>query len=137
MITAVDTNVLYDILRPNPEFAQRSAKAIAQAGAAGVLVVCEVVYAELGGIFGAVEDCDKFLEDNRIGVEPLGRRACFLAGQLWSSYRGRGGKRERIPPDFLIGAHAQTEASRLLTRDRGFYRRMFSDLVVVEPAGEW
>ena len=133
MITAVDTNVLYDILRPNLEFAQRSEEAIEKAGAAGVLVVCEVVYAELGGIFGAAEECDRFLEDNRIGVEPLGRRACFLAGQLWSAYRGRGGKRERILPDFLIGAHAQTQASRLLTRDRGFYREMFPELAVVEP----
>ena len=137
MITAVDTNVLYDILRPNLEFARRSEEAIEKADAAGVLVVCEVVYAELGGIFDAVEDCDQFLEDNRIGVEPLGRRACFSAGQLWSAYRERGGKREWILPDFLIAAHAQTQASRLLTRDRGFYRQMFPDLVVVEPAGEW
>ena len=35
--------------------------------------------------------------------------------------------------DFLVGAHARSQADRLLTRDWGFYRSAFSGLRLVEP----
>jgi hypothetical protein len=48
-----------------------------------------------------------------------------------AAYRKAGGKRDRILADFLIGAHALHEADRLLTRDRGFYRLHFANLVIL------
>ena len=39
-----------------------------------------------------------------------------------------------IVPDFLIGAHAMECADALVTRDRGFMRRWFSDLKIVDPS---
>ena len=85
--------------------------------------------------FRARRNCEEFLEQNQIRVEPLSRSASFLASRVWRTYRRQGGKRNRILPDFLIGAHAQIHASRLLSRDRGFYRELFPSLMLVDPAG--
>ena len=134
MITAVDTNVLFDLLLPNEAFVGRSAAAIEHAAAEGSLVICDLVYAELCSAFAIQRECDRFLEDLEIRTEPLSRAASFLASRVWRAYRAHGGKRNRILADFLIGAHAQEQTSRLLSRDRGFYREMFPDLILLDPA---
>jgi len=134
MITAVDTNILLDILLPNEKFFDRSQRALETAAAAGSLVICDLVYAELCVHFESQAICDEFLSDVDIHTEALGRPASFLASRVWRSYRRQGGPRERILADFLIGAHAQLQASRLLGSDRGFYRRMFPALRLMQPA---
>lgn len=135
MITAVDTNVLIDLLVPNEAFVRRSTIAIEQAATEGSLVICDLVYAELYGAFANQRDCDAFVEDLGIRIEPLSRAASFLASRTWRAYRAHGGKRARILADFLIGAHAQEQTSRLLSRDRGFYREAFPSLRLQDPAG--
>lgn len=134
MITAIDSNVLFDILAPDPRYFEPSVRALGEAANAGSLVICDLVYAELCVHFQRQSDCDQFLRENDIRVEALTREASFLASRLWRSYRQVGGKRTRILSDFLIGAHAQEQASRLLTRDRGFYREVFRSLALIDPS---
>ncbi|MBV9180423.1 MAG: type II toxin-antitoxin system VapC family toxin [Acidobacteria bacterium] len=136
MITAVDTNIFLDILLPNEKHYEASAKALEAAATAGSLVVCDLVYAELCIHFATQKECDTFLEENEIRVESLTRAAHFAAGRVWRAYRKQGGQRTRILADFLIGAHAQTQASRLLSRDRGFYRKLFPNLDLTDPSIE-
>jgi predicted nucleic acid-binding protein len=134
MITSIDTNVLLDILVPNEKFYDASVKALDGAATDGSLVICDLVYAELCIHFESQRDCDGFLKTAEIRVEALNREAHFLASRTWRAYRKQGGQRSRILADFLIGAHARVQASRLLSRDRGFYRKLFPSLYVIDPA---
>jgi len=134
MITAVDTNILLDILVPNQEFCDISVQALEDAANSGSLVICDLVYAELCIHFSLQRECDRFLEDNEIRVERLSREAHFVASRAWRVYRQQGGSRKRILADFLIGAHAQTAAGQLLSRDRGFYKKLFPSLPVRDPS---
>lgn len=133
MITAIDTNILLDILVPNEQFYAASANALQDSASAGSLVICDIVYAELCIHFETRQECDEFLSSNEIQVQALSREAHFLASRVWRDYRRQGGKRSRILTDFLIGAHAQILAVRLLSRDRGFYRSLFPSLTLYDP----
>ena len=133
MITAVDTNVLLDILVPNEQFYEASADALQNAAGEGSLVISDIVYAELCIHFENQRECDAFLDSIDIRVQALTREAHFLASRAWRAYRRQGGKRT-ILADFLVGAHAQKQATGLLSRDRGFYRKLFPSLNLHDPS---
>lgn len=135
MITAIDTNVLLDILLPNEAFCDAAIEAVESSAVAGSLVICDLVYAELCVHFHEQRECDEFLAANEIRVEALSRAAHFAASRVWREYRRQGGSRVRILADILVGAHAALQANRLLSRDRGFYRKMFPRLTVLDPSG--
>jgi hypothetical protein len=69
-----------------------------------------------------------------VGFSPVDLASACVAGERWRAYRQAGGSRERVAPDFLVGAHALHQADRLLTRDRGFYRRYFEGLEILDPS---
>jgi len=49
------------------------------------------------------------------------------------SYRPRGGTKTGVLPDFFIGAHAQAEGYKLLTRDAGRYKTYFPKIKLICP----
>lgn len=133
MITAVDTNVLLDLFGADPVFGPRSQQTLRSSLAEGRLIACEVVWTEVASFFASLKAAREAME--RLGVEfsPVARETALAASQVWKLYRNRGGQRTRVAADFLIGAHAQLQAERLLTRDRGFYRSYFSRLRLLDP----
>lgn len=130
MKTAVDSNILLDILRPNLAHLASSRDALSQAAAAGPLIVSEAVYAETGAHFKRQSELEEFLADAGIELENSTAEACFQAAQAWRKYRAQGGPRSRMLADFLVGAHANSQAEQLLSRDRDFYVRYFPRLRV-------
>ncbi len=132
MITALDSSVLLDVLVAGSPEAERSYDALGKARSAGRVVACPVVWAEVRAVFGRHGDMD-LLTDAGIEFDPFDRETSETAGRLWRVYRSKGGRRTRLIADFLIAAHAQVRADVLLSRDRGFARRYFSKLKLIEP----
>jgi hypothetical protein len=73
----------------------------------------------------------QFLGQLGIAYDPIELEAAYLAGQTFKRYRLAGGPRQHLGPDFLITAHAQTQANRLLAMDRGYLRRWFLEVQLV------
>lgn len=132
MIIAVDTNIFLDVLRPNPQFVDTSLALLKRSADEGALVVCDIVWSEVAVNFTKREDLEAFFAAVPVTLDPFEAGSLYAASRAWRTYRKAGGKRERILPDFLIGAHAARQAAKLLTRDRGFYRSYFPTLKIVE-----
>ncbi len=134
MITAVDTNVLLDVFGADPEFGPRSRDTLRACLREGKALACDVVWAETASVFPSADAAREAMMRLGVELETIGIEAALAVGAAWRDYRRRGGRRQRVAADFLIGAHALRQADRLLTRDRGFYRRYFAGLKVLDPA---
>ena len=133
MITAVDTNVLLDVFGADRTFATGSAEALRRCLREGALVASEVVWAETATVFGNSGLFQDAMNKLSASFSPMTEEAAIKAADAWRRHRAGGGHRDRIAADFLIAGHALVAADRLLTRDRGFYRRYFSGLRMVDP----
>lgn len=131
MISAIDTSVLLDVITDDPARAETSQKLLERAYDEGILVISEVTYAELAPQFDARQDLNAVLARFEIELLDGGADVAHLAGRKWAEYKKSGGP-ARLLADFMVGAHAQLRADRLLTRDRGFYRSYFPELRLLE-----
>jgi len=113
----IDTNVLIDVIGADPTFGERSRTALAECAEAGPVVINPVVYAEVAAMIPTREELEALLPENLFRRDAIPWAAAFLAGRAYRAYRDRGGARERILADFLIGAHAAVEGFGLISRD--------------------
>ena len=154
MITAVDTNILLDILKQDPLFCKSSKEAVQMQGGEGSLIISPVVYSELLGFFlrehkdDAASKLDEFMKDVSASLSGFEKEDLVLAARAWQRFssikavvcpkcgasnsfscrkcNSQIAWRNHILTDFLIGAHAQNHADVLLTRDSGYYRKYFT-----------
>ena len=134
MISAVDSSIILDVVTDDPIHAAASERALRTAARDGRLVACECVLAEIYPAFDDPLLFAEFLSDWQLEFVPSSRESASLAGKHFADFLKRGGRQGRIVADFLIGAHAQAHADRLVARDRGYLRDYFEDLSVLDPS---
>lgn len=127
----VDTNILLDVLGADATFGQLSKNALAECAEAGRLVINPIVYAEVAVWIATREQLDELLPSDLFERESIPWDAAYLAAQAFARYRSRGGNKQRMLPDFLIGAHAAVAGHRLVTRDSGY--RSYFTVELVNP----
>lgn len=155
MTVAVDTNILFDILLPDPKYLERSLSLLTLYGKRHQLIISEVVYGELASQFSDKNILIDFLTNTDIKLVNSNPDALWISSRAWSTYTRKRSKefrcntcgnmqtlkckkcntlivgRQHIISDFLIGGHALIYAGTLLTRDRGYYSHYFPELILV------
>lgn len=156
MITAVDTNIILDILIPDDPFAESSKRLLDGHLSEGTLILCEVVYSELAAHFPSEADLKKFLAETGMRLVCSNEKSLYIAGSRWVEYARKGNKNQflcgtcgnvfgvtcpkckaaaakrlHVLADFLIGAHALVHADCILSSDLGVYKTYFKDLKVI------
>ena len=131
---AIDSSVLIDVSTNDPAFADASFDALRDAISRDDVVICDAVMAELCASVDQVDATLEAIAELGIRFSAVSEQAAVRAGVMQRRYRDRGGRRERVISDFLVGAHALMQCGTLLTRDAGFYRDYFKGLKIINPA---
>jgi len=132
MVTGVDASVVFALYKGEPS-AEAWLEILRRQREGGRLLICDVALAEASAAFDDEEETLSFFQDLGVSFDPILPGTAILAGSLFKDYRRRGCPRERLIPDFLIGAHALRQCDQLAAADRGYLRRHFPKLKVVAP----
>ncbi len=155
MTIAIDTNILFDILLPDPKFKDSSLELIKKFSKSDRLVISEIVYSELASQFNKKPLLESFLSDVNIFIKTTSKEGLWIAAKVWAHYNNKRNKKlqctncgnlqtyyceqcneiikskQHIIPDFIIGGHATENGNVLITRDRGFYKKYFKNLKII------
>ena len=129
---AVDTSVLLAIFKDEVD-GEAWLDCLQTTAETASLVISSIVLAEVRSLFRSDDVCKRRLRDLGLRHTPLTEEAALLAGKIFRTYRDEGGPRKMILPDFLVAAHAATEADALATSDRGYLRNYFPAIRLVTP----
>ncbi|MBA5802594.1 type II toxin-antitoxin system VapC family toxin [Rhizobium changzhiense] len=133
MATLVDTNILVDLAVVGSDWHGWSRRKMLDVFKDGPVLINPIIYSEFSVRYDDVDEVDRLLSQDEFRRENLPWPAAFAAAAAFRLYRRAGGGRERILPDFFIGAHAAIRGYRILTRDPSGYRSYFPSVDLITP----
>ena len=129
----VDSNVILDIFLDDPNWADWSITALANASYNSTLYINQIVYTEVSIGFKKIEELEAALHKGGFQMLEMPKEALFLAGKAYLDYRRNRGTKKSPLPDFFIGAQAAVLEMNLMTRDDGRYRTYFPTVRIICP----
>jgi hypothetical protein len=129
----VDSNIILDILLDDPNWADWSESALADASQSSTLYINHIVYTEVSIAFKKIEELESALNKGGFKLLEIPKEALFLAGKAYLRYRRGTGTKQSPLPDFYIGAQAAVFGMDLITRDEGRYRTYFPIVRIICP----
>ncbi|MDZ4743736.1 MAG: hypothetical protein SGI98_10010 [Verrucomicrobiota bacterium] len=129
MITAIDADILVDILGTANQFTGASMNTLDDARAAGSVVIAPDAAVALTLYLDSPGQMQVLMEEMEMRIIPHTFESIHLAGRVWIDYRRRSSKpKDRVLTDFLIGSHALDFVDALISRDQGYFRTYFLKL---------
>jgi predicted nucleic acid-binding protein len=138
-MTLFDTSAVIDARDPDSPWHEWAKEQIAEANAGAGAAVNTVVIAGSAGGFEQRDEIPALLERVGFSLSPLPVSAAIPEAKAYAAYRKRlesHGKQpaSQIPlGDFLIGAHAEAEGMKLVTRDPDRVKTYFPSVKLVVP----
>jgi predicted nucleic acid-binding protein len=129
----VDTNIIIDLIDMSDETARRSGLVFARYATIQRAAINHVIFAEASCRHSHQFEIEEYLEEFGIKIISFSNEDAFRAGVAFQQYRRRGGPREAILPDFLIGAQAAVRGWPLLTRDKKRFEAYFPEVELIDP----
>ena len=138
-MTLFDTSVVMDARDAASPWHEWAKEQIAGAGAADGAMVNTVVIAEAAGGFAQRDELLKDLERMGLSFAALPVSAAIPASEAYALYGSRLKIQRKPPPskiplgDFFIGAHAEAEGMKLVTRDPDRIKIYFPKVKLIVP----
>jgi predicted nucleic acid-binding protein len=138
-MTLFDTSIVIDARDPDSPFHEWAKQQIARAVAADGAAVNTVIISEASVRVEKREHFARHLENIGLTLLPLPVAAALPAARSYALYLDRlkaEGKtaKSKIPlGDFLIGAHAEADGMKLVTRDPARVSAYFPQVELIQP----
>ncbi len=132
MSVLVDTNVIFDVAKADPKWADWSCEKLSEFEPED-LCVNPVIFAEFCFDCSSLGEADDIIRRFGFSYLEIPRDGLFRASKAFRKYRRNAGGRESLLPDFFIGGHAEADSHSILTRDTKRYRTYFPGVSLICP----
>jgi len=127
----IDTSILVGLLT-DEETSDWVQKTLDEARPVGGVFINQIIFSEICALFESAQEVNTLL-DGVVDLVELNWQCAFPAGKAYRLYKSRGGKKERMLPDFLIAAHAASLGWTLVTNNPADVRHYFPRLKIIHP----